>query len=244
MKEKDTYNNIAKYYDYMLKRNPQREKFFARVFHDYGVKTVLDCACGTGNDLVMFDSLGLKVTGSDLSDAMLDIARKKIKENNLPITIKKADFHELREHFDRQFDAVVCLSNAVNEADIDIDKALGSFKSVLKEKGIIVFDQGQTDYTMKNPPRFFPEVNDRDFTRLYIMDYQDDLMKVDIFDFLHKETEKDFRHSEFSIRIRLYDDWVKILKKAKLTAKYYGDWDFKEYSKSDSKRLIVKAKRL
>jgi glycine/sarcosine N-methyltransferase len=244
MKEHDTYKNIAEYYDYMLKKNPQREAFFARVFQDNGVKTVLDCACGTGNDLVMFNSLGVKVTGSDLSDSMLEIARRKIKENNLTITLVKADFHKLSEHFDQKFDAVVCLSNAVNEIDIDIDKALRSFKSVLAKKGIIVFDQGQTDYTMKNPPRYFPEVNDRDFTRLFIMDYQDNLMKVEIFDFLHKEKENDFRHSEFLIKIRLYDDWVKILEKAKLTAKYYGDWDFQEYSKSDSKRLIIVAKRL
>jgi glycine/sarcosine N-methyltransferase len=62
MKKEDTYKNIAKYYDYMLKKNPQREKFFARVFQDNGVKTVLDCACGTGNDLVMFDSLGVEIT--------------------------------------------------------------------------------------------------------------------------------------------------------------------------------------
>jgi glycine/sarcosine N-methyltransferase len=244
MKEQDTYKNIAKYYDYMLKKNPQRERFFAKVFRENGVKTVLDCACGTGNDLVMFDSLGVKVTGSDLSDSMLEVARKKIKQKKLPITLIKADFHELPEHFDQKFDAVVCLSNAVNEADIDIDRALGSFKSVLKEKGIIIFDQGQSDYTMKNPPRFFPEVNDRDFTRLFTLDYQDDLMKVEIFDFLHKGKENDFRHSEFLIKVRLYDDWVKILKKAKLAAKYYGDWDFEEYSKSKSKRLIIMAKRI
>ena len=244
MKDKDTYKKIAEYYDYMYKVNPERERFFARIFQENKVSTVLDCACGTGNDLVMFNSLGVKVTGSDLSDSMLEIAKKKIKEKNLPVTLIKADFHKLKDHFDRKFDAVVCLSNAVNETDIDIQKALQSFKSVLNEKGIIIFDQTQTDYTMKNPPGYFPEINDRDFTRLFIMDYKENVMKVDIFDFLHKENETDFRHSEFFIKIRLFKDWVKILKKAKLTAEYYGNWDFQKYSTTDSKKLIIVAKRI
>lgn len=243
MKRKDTYKKIAEYYDYMLKENPERKAFFAKIFKENNVNSVLDCACGTGNDLVLFDSLGIKVTGSDLSDSMLKVAKEKIKKNNLSIEIVKADFHDLPEHFNRKFDAVVCLSNAVNETDIDIDKALKSFKSVLNENGIIVFDQGQTDFTMKNPLDYFPEVNDRDFTRLYTMEYNEDIMKVDIFDFLHTEEKNDFRHSEFLIKIRLYNDWLKILNKANLTAEFYGNWDFKKYSKNDSKRLIVVAKK-
>jgi ubiquinone/menaquinone biosynthesis C-methylase UbiE len=191
----------------------------------------------------MFNSLGVKVTGSDLSDSMLNIAREKIEKNNLLIKLLKADFHILSEYFNQKFDAIVCLSNAINENDIDIDRTLKSFKSVLNENGIIIFDQGQTDYTMKNPLKYFPEVNDRNFTRLYTMEYTDDLMRVDIFDFLHNEKENDFRHSEFFIKIRLYNDWITILKKAELTAEYYGNWNFQKYSINESKRLIVVAKK-
>lgn len=78
MKEEDNYRNIAEYYDYMHKENPKRKKFFNKIFKENNVKTVLDCACGTGNDLIMFYSLGYEVTGSDLSDSMLSIAEQKI----------------------------------------------------------------------------------------------------------------------------------------------------------------------
>lgn len=243
MKRLDTYKNIAEYYDYMLKENPERKAFFSKIFEKNNVNSVLDCACGTGNDLLFFNSLGIKVTGSDLSDSMLNVAKEKIKKNNLSIETIKADFHNLSEHFDQKFDAVICLSNAVNENDINIDKALKSFKSVLNENGIIVFDQGQTDFTMKDPLKYFPEVNDRNFTRLYTMEYNKDLMKVEVFDFLHIEEKNDFRHSEFLIKIRLYNDWLEILNKANLTAKFYGDWNFKKYSTTDSKRLIIVAKK-
>lgn len=243
MKDQDPYRDIAKYYDYMFKKNPSREMFFTKIVRDNGVKTVLDCACGTGNDLVLFNSLGVKVTGSDLSDSMLNIARRKIEKNNLPITLLKADFHKLSEYFNKKFDAIVCLSNAINENDVDIDRSLKSFKSVLNENGIIIFDQGQTDFTMKNPLKYSPIVNNREFTRLFTMEYYNDIMKVEIFDFLHTEKENDFQHSEFFIKIRLYNDWLSILRKAKLTAEFYGDWDFQGYSTSESKRLIVVAKK-
>jgi glycine/sarcosine N-methyltransferase len=241
MKKQDTYKNIAEYYDYMIKENPERKRFFSKIFEKNNVNSVLDCACGTGNDLLFFNSLGIKVTGSDLSDSMLNVAKEKIKKSNLSIETIKADFHNLSEHFDKKFDAVVCLSNAVNENDINIDKALKSFKSVLNENGIIIFDQGQTDFTMKNPIKYFPEVNGRNFTRLYTMEYKDDVIRVEIFDFLHSEKENDFRHSEFLIKIRLLNDWVSILKKAELTAECYGNWDFQKYSVNESRRLIIVA---
>ncbi len=186
---------------------------------------------------MMLNSIGVKVTGSDLSDSMLNIARQKIEKDSLPITLSKVDFHELSEHFSEKFDAVVCQSNSINENDVD--RALETFKSVLNESGIIVFDQGQTDFTMKNPPRYFPAANTRDFTRLFTMGYNDDIMDVEMFDFLHIEKESDFKQIEFFIKIRLYNDWLTILGRAELAAEFYGDWNFQEYSTSESKRLIV-----
>ena len=88
MKEEDIYKNIAKYYDYMLKINPQREKFFARVFQDNGVKTVLDCACGTGNDLVMFNSLGVKVTYL-VEQTFLSVHQGQTGMSDLPIFLSR-----------------------------------------------------------------------------------------------------------------------------------------------------------
>jgi len=76
------------------------------------------------------------------------------------------------------------------------------------------------------------------------MDYVNDIMVVNIFDFIHKEDKGiyDFKHSEFNIRIRLQDDWVDIIRKVGLKADFYGDWNFEPYDKEKSKRLIVVAR--
>ena len=41
--------------------------FFERLFSENQVKRVLDCACGTGHELLIFHSLGCETVGSDLS---------------------------------------------------------------------------------------------------------------------------------------------------------------------------------
>lgn len=239
----DPYQNIAESYDYMVNRNPERESFFEAIFKKYNVKNILDCACGTGKDLLLFKSLGYDVVGADISDSMLKIAAKRISSKNMSISLKKADFHDLEKAFSNKFDAIVCLSNSINDINVDPLKALNSMKRILNTNGIIIFDQGQTDFMMKNPPKFHPEVNDRDFSRLFTMSYEENIMTVEIFDFIHKENQNDFKHSQFKIWIRLLTDWEKIIRQVNLKAEFYGDWNLAPYDKQ-SKRLIVVAHKI
>jgi len=241
--EKDQYSDIAARYDYMVIKNPDRESFFKKIFQENNVKSVLDCACGTGKDLVLFNSFGLSVTGSDISEAMLNIAQKRIDENGLKTPLFKVDYQLLENKISEKFDAVVCLTNAINEPVVDAIKALNSMKSVLNKNGIIIFDQGQTDLMMKNPPEHVLEVNNIDFSRLFTMNYSEDIMTIKIFDLVHTNKENELCINTFKIKIRLYDNWIKIIEKANLQAEIYGNWDFSHYNKDKSNRFIVVAKK-
>lgn len=240
----DPYKDFAKRYDLQTTRDRAREIFFDRILKKYHVKDVLDCACGTGNDLVMFHSLGYDITGSDLSKAMLSVAEHKINKIRPRIKLHHADYRYLERRFDKKFDAVVCLTNAINEPlkNIDTIKALRSMKAVMKPGGILIFDQGQTDASMKNPPKHASIINDRNFSRLFVMDYFKNQMEVNIFDFIHTKKIIDFKHHSVLIRIRLKDDWKRILKFVGFEkVEYYGDWKMTPYNKKDSKRLIIVA---
>lgn len=238
----DPYKDLAEHYDWMNFDSPDRDAFFRNLFEKNHVKNVLDCACGTGHDLILFNSFGCEVQGSDLSDSMLEQARKNLSEANLQIPLNKIDFRYLDEHFKSQFDAVVCLSNSINESlkDAETLRALQSMKAVLRDGGVLIFDQGQTDATMKNPPKYAPIVNDRDFSRLFTIEYSEKQMEVHIFDFLHSDEKRDFKHSSFRIRIRLKDSWDQMLNQAGFNkSEYFGDWLFRPYDKEQSNRLIV-----
>jgi len=209
----DPYKDLAERYDWMKSKNSDRDKFFQNLFEKHDVQNVLDCSCGTGHELILFNSFGCEVQGSDLSDSMLEQARKNLSEANLQLPLNKIDFRYLDDHFKPQFDVVVCLSNSINELlkDTETLRALQSMKSVLRDGGILIFDQGQTDATMKNPPKYDPIVNDRDFSRLFAIEYSEEQMEVHIFDFLHSDKKSDFKHNSFLIRIRLLNSWEQML---------------------------------
>jgi len=240
----DTYAGLAERYDWMKTRNPVRSQFFRDLLAEHNTTRVLDCACGTGRDLLLFHALGLEVYGSDLSDSMLAQARKTV--GSAGISLQKLDYRELPEHYDVEFDAVLCLSNSINEPlrDAETLRALRSMRSVLRPGGILVFDQGQTDASMRNPPRFAPILNSRDFTTLFTMAYADDVMTVNIFDFIHTDDVFDFRHSSVRIRIRLLDSWLDMLHTAGFeTLSCFGNWAATPYDKQTSPRLIVVAEK-
>jgi ubiquinone/menaquinone biosynthesis C-methylase UbiE len=240
----DPYESFAVRYDWMNLQDSARKAFFRQLFEKHSVSDVLDCACGTGTDLIMFHSLGRGVAGSDLSNAMLRQAQKKLKDAGLDSPLKKADFRKLETHFRQQFDAVVCLTNSINEVleESEVLRALRSMKAVLRPGGILVFDQGQSDAMMKNPPRFDPIVNNRDFSRLFVLDYSTDVMQVNIFDFVHTEEKSEFYDTTVNVAIRLKNDWERILSEVGFSnIQYYGDLDFTPYDKDTSRRLIAVA---
>ena len=196
-----------------------RRDFFRYLFEKHGVSRVLDCACGTGLDLILFHSLGCEVLGSDLSQA-----ERNLNRAGIAVPLRQMDFCELDKHYRTELDAVVCLSNAINEVleDTDAARALRSMKSVLRPGGIAVFDQGQTDATHKDPPRFDPIVNTPELTRLLVMDYAAGLMTVHICDFIHTQDQSAYKHCN---------------------VEYYGGWDGARYKKESSRRLIAVARK-
>lgn len=244
--KKDSYKTFAQRYDWMFENLPERSGFFEVVFAKNGVQRVLDCACGTGNDLVLFHELGLDVTGSDASPAMLEQAAAKLAQRNLNVPLERADYRELEKHFDVRFDAVVCLTSAINEATRD-DRtlaALRSMRGVLGDGGIMIFDQGIADAGIKEQPRFSPIVNTRDHSRLYTMTFDKGMLSIDVHDFTHSETHRSYDREHFELRVRTVDAWITLLRQAGFTsADVYGDWRLTPYDKEKSNRLIVVARR-
>lgn len=237
----DTYEGFAERYDWMERQDPAREQFFRRLFAKHRVRRVLDCACGTGHDLVMLHHLGCEVFGSDLSESMLAQARQTLLVAGLDVPLVRADFRDLRGAFDLEFDAVVCLTNSINEVLVDAEtlQAVRSIRSVLHAGGVLIFDQGQTDATMNDPPRFDLVANTRDWTRFFVLEYSGDVMTVHIFDFIHTEEMSDFKHSKVYVRIRLEDSWTHLLREAGFASvKFFEDWNCTPYNKATSRRLI------
>lgn len=68
---------------------------------------VLDAPCGAGRVSVRLAELGMKVAPVDISDAMLELTREKMRPFGFEACVRHADLEKL-DVADREFDAAVC----------------------------------------------------------------------------------------------------------------------------------------
>lgn len=95
-----------------LYRDKDYEKecdYVEALFHKYSYrpKSILDLGCGTGGHALILAARGYEVTGVDRSAAMLEIARKKAKDQRLNIDFIEGDITRLS--LDAQYDAVLSM---------------------------------------------------------------------------------------------------------------------------------------
>ena len=96
-------------------------------------KQILDVATGTGElAIALWKKFGVKITAVDLSQEMLNLADKKIKQLGADITIQKANAENLPFESNK-FDAVSVGFGVRNFENLE--KGLSELKRVVKENG-------------------------------------------------------------------------------------------------------------
>lgn len=247
----DPYADFAGRYDLFDgefgQHDAEEAGFFRRVFARYQVRSVLDCACGTGRHLPLFHALGLTVTGSDLSPSMLAQARQNLSGLGLDLPLHQVDYRRLAQHFDRPFGAVVCLSSSILHMPDD-DQVLQAFQSmrhVLRPGGILILTQGTTDRQWTEKPRFILAADTPGFTRLFVIDYQEQGAHYHILDVLRTGEKPELKTwSMHYPRILLADDQERLLRAAGFeSVDLYGSFGFDPYDKEASRRLIAVAQK-
>lgn len=108
----------------------------------YGpVRSVLDLGCGTGGHACLLAQRGYEVTGVDVSDDMLTLARNKAEcLSSGRLTFVEGDVRTLA--LGRQYDAVVMLFAVLGyqTTNSDVRGALKVCRQHLRPGGVLVFD--------------------------------------------------------------------------------------------------------
>ena len=147
------YSDLAKYYDniYWWKDYKMEVDFIEEALKIRRVrgKEILEVACGTGNHTRLLAQRGYKVTAVDLSEQVLSIARRKLR--NKAILVKQ-DMRELGRLAPAKFDAVVCLFSAIsyNTNSSDLLKTFTGFHDRLKPGGVAIIDTHFTNKTFRD----------------------------------------------------------------------------------------------
>lgn len=96
------YTSIANYYEEIFPIGPAKVKFLMKG----NPKTALDIACATGETMKALQDEGIKVSGIDLDETFVEMA----KEKNLDV--KKLNMLELDE-IKEKFDLLYCVGNSI-----------------------------------------------------------------------------------------------------------------------------------
>ncbi|MBN1318384.1 MAG: class I SAM-dependent methyltransferase [Anaerolineales bacterium] len=245
----DLYQGIAERYGLFHgafgRYGPAESAFFKNLFTEFKVEDVLDCACGAGRHLPLFLSLGCRVIGSDISESMLEEAKKNLACKHLEVPLYLVDYRKLPQFFDRAFCGVMCLDSSILHMP-DEDQVLLAFRSmyaVLREGGILVLTQGTTDRQWREKPRFIPALNTPDFTRLFVIDYRGEGAEYHILDLWHSDQKNEFKvWSVVYPKVYLKDDQERLLLRAGFgRVQVYGGYDSSGYDVEESNRLILVA---
>jgi glycine/sarcosine N-methyltransferase len=241
----DLYEGFADRYEWFYKCDPEIVEFFSKLFSDEHVHRVLDCACGPARELLIFQSLGCEVVGSDISESMLAQARKNLAEAGTHIPLHKADYRELPWYFNEEFDAVVCWSASIVHMtdDDEVLRAFRSMRDVLKNGGILVLDQGITDRRWNEKKRFALTHTSKDVSQIYVIDYLGERDgRYNVLDLIHSDEQTDLKVWSADVHVALIDDQEKLLKAPGFKKlDFYGSYNFDPYDKETSLRLVAVA---
>ena len=139
-----SYQQFAYIYDYLMEDVPYDSwvEFVNREAESNNVNgsKLLDIGCGTGELSIRLLKEGYSVTGIDLSEDMLFIAREKAEKEGLSLPLFQQDMSELEGM--GTFDIITIFCDSLNYLESE-EKVMNTFKNVkthLGDNGIFLFD--------------------------------------------------------------------------------------------------------
>jgi ubiquinone/menaquinone biosynthesis C-methylase UbiE len=182
------YQSIARHFDELF-ADPEalmasEAQMLDRVLAQFDVKTVLDCACGTGIQSVGLARLGYSVTAADLSARMLAVAKAKVQREGLPMRFIESDFQQLQQKVSGEFDAVICCGNSLPHLreEAEFREAVRNMSEVLKEGGITIVEVRNYDKLVRQRDPIElrrAETSRQDLLLVFdVRDFHDDWVRV------------------------------------------------------------------
>lgn len=153
--------------------------------YNLNVHSVLDVACGTGILASELHSKNFEVSGIDISEDMINVAR----ENTKGIDFKVADMEDFS--FDKKFQIITCAFDSINylTSNIKMEKTLRNILKHLDDDGVFIFDiNTPVLYEEKHFGVIHREFDGMKFKQILEYDKANKIGKT-IFDFGNNESE-------------------------------------------------------
>ncbi len=161
------------------KMSQQLRGHYEVVFKGKNIDTIHDCSFGTGNLTNELARMGYSVSGSDISEEMLQRSKLKLEEEGLELKLMQCDFRELSKKINRQIDCVMTTGNSLaHVSNEDVRLALTEMAKLVKKNGYIYLDTRNWDKILNTRQRFYyypPIINDVErINAIQVWDYNKD----------------------------------------------------------------------
>lgn len=189
----DCYESFAGRFDLLMDwgRRRFREEPFFRQLIARGLRTFLDCHCGTGFHCAMLTELGCSVEGVDVSPHMLEAASRNLRARDLDVSLHLCDVKAMQP--DRQFDCVLSMGNSLPHefGDENLLLSLRRMYDALRPGGMCVVHIENYDRLYADGDRFIPSrfshKKDRSEAFIFAIDYFADLVVFNILSIIEDE---------------------------------------------------------
>ncbi|MEX1121294.1 MAG: class I SAM-dependent methyltransferase, partial [Balneolales bacterium] len=203
---------------------------------------VLDLGCGRGRHSINLGKRGYTVTGIDLSEESITVARSKAMNEEL----RKVAFvvGDMRESYPETFDAVINLFTSFGyfENDKENQLVINNVSGMLRDKGVFVLDYLNAHKTRKDlVKQENGTLGKHEYKINRHIDNDDTIVKK--ISFKQKGYSKTY---DFEERVKLYDSvWFeeKFSEEGFTMEHVFGDYTGAAFNKQSSPRLLMVAKK-
>lgn len=233
--EKEIYTSLAPLYDTLMGDVDYESwaDFIDEIMqtHHFDPIDILELACGTGSLALSLSELDCySITATDLSPAMIEVARQKAAEFELNVDFFPMNYLNIDIH--KKFDCIYTVFDSVNylKQTSEIRDFLNNTHSILKQGGLLIYDFSTPKNSLESVDFLNNEEGDTGSFRYFRNSRYDAIEKIHYNEFeieeIDKETGKVINsfHETHTQRAYSLDEMLSIVEQTPyhLVAKYAG----------------------
>ncbi len=127
-----------------------------KVFENTQVENILDCSIGSGNLTLPLSKIDIKISGSDLSQTMLNRCEEKAQKRGIAVELFQSNFLQINKNTPRNYYCVMSTGNSLPYvSNNEVIDTLEKMNSIVNEGGYLYLDMRNWDKIIKEQQRFY-----------------------------------------------------------------------------------------
>lgn len=200
---------------------------------------ILDLCCGPGRYSIALSKRDFNVTGLDINEYFLDVAKTFSQKENANVDFIKGDMREIP--YENEFDAVISAFTSFGFFEDDENqKVLDQIAKCLKPDGIFFLEIGNRDWIVRHFESKSFTILDEKTVRTDYREFDQVSGRLNCIQQIFGETHQIFGHSWRAYTLKELLDMIK--KSGLHNVTVHGGWSGKELTLESNRMLIVSRK--